>query len=112
MKLTGKKNERIADLTYYMLRQLMIMLFVLAVVFFVINKIWVSLAFGFPVILISFMKKDAFKLFMVPATYIIEWKYWKHGYKDQILSNNQDRVPGEWDCMDLLVEYITKDGRK
>ena len=38
LKLTGKKNERIADLTYYMLRQLMIMLFVLAVVFLLSTK--------------------------------------------------------------------------
>lgn len=109
MKLTGKKNERIIDLTYYMLKRTMYILFILGVFSFLLNQIDLLFVFSLPIILISLMRKESFKLFMNPATRIIEWKYKKYGYFDKSLSGNQNKTPGEWDCINLLIEYISKD---
>ena len=106
MKLTGTKQDRIRDLSNYLIFRIQILLMIVMILCSLMSQVTL---FGICLILmaiITFTYRDVFKFFEIIAGIIIEWKYKDGNYRDSALSGSRFIQPDDWLARSLILDYF------
>ena len=101
MKLSGSKEARIIQFTFYLMVRISIFLSILGVIFIFCNFGTAFIYILFLQIVQAIFHKKTYDFYSIPARVIIDYYYKKLGIRDEMGFN----IP-VWNATDLLFDYL------